>query len=230
MRNIWILLVLFPAILFAHDEQALSYDRIHLTASATAPVDNDTIIAILNAQEEGEHAAELADQVNKRVRWGMESAKKNPQIKAQIQAYNTYPIYHENNITGWRVSQTLRLESQNMTQVSELLSDLQSKLNLQSISFRVSPKEKNAAENALISEALSAFNERAKLIANELGSTAFRMVDLNVSTSGSAPPLFRGKSMRMEMMSADVAAPSLEAGESKLTVTANGEIELMNAD
>jgi predicted secreted protein len=230
MRKVWILLVFFPTILFAHDERKVFYDRIHLTASATAPVDNDTIIAVLSAQEEGEHAAKLADQVNKRVLWGMGLAKKSPQIKAQIQAYNTYPIYHENNITGWRVSQMLRLESQDMTEVSELLSDLQSKLNLQSISFRVSPKEKNAAENALISEALAAFNARAKLIANELGSTAFRMVDLSVSTSGSAPPLFRGKSMRMEMMSADVAAPSLEAGESTLTVTANGEIELIKVD
>jgi predicted secreted protein len=30
----------------------------------------------------------------------------------------------------------------------------------------------------------------------------------------------------MEMMSSDVASPSLEAGESKLTVTVNGEVEL----
>jgi predicted secreted protein len=49
---------------------------------------------------------------------------------------------------------------------------------------------------------------------------------MNVSTSGSVPPPYRGKSMRMEMMSSDVASPSLEAGESKLTVTVNGEVEL----
>ena len=231
MPKLWIVLLFLPVTLLAHGEQETHYDRIHLTASATGSVGNDTIVATLNTQEEGKSAAELADKINQRISWGVELTKKYPQISAQTQAYNTQPIYHKSNITGWRVSQTLRLESHNMTVVSDLLGELQAQLNLQGIQFSVSPEQKNDAENTLIAEALAAFNVRAKLIANELGQVNFRLVNLDVATSGSAPPLYRGKSMRMEMMSsADVAAPSLEAGESTLTVTVNGEVELVKRD
>ncbi len=226
MRNVWMVLLFLPSLLLAHGEQEMRYDQIHLSASATRSVDNDTIVATLSVQEEGKHAAVLADKVNQRIRWGIERAKKYPQISAQTQNYNTQPVYYKNNITGWRVSQTLRLESHNMTVVSELLGELQAQLNLQGIQFSVSPEQKNHAENTLIAEALAAFNVRAKLIAGELGHVDFRRVNLDVSTSGSVPPPFRGSSMRMEMMSADIAPPSLEAGESTLSVTVKGEIEL----
>ena len=225
-KRLWMVLIFLPATLLAHGEQETRYDQIHLSASATGSVENDTIVATLSAQEEGKQASKLADKVNQRIRWGIELAKKYPQIKSQIQAYNTQPIYHKSNITGWRVSQTLKLESHKMTEVSELLGELQSQLNLQGIRFSVSPEQQNDAENTLIAEALAAFNVRAKLIAGELGQPNFRLVNMNVSTSGSVPPPYRGKSMRMEMMSSDVASPSLEAGESKLTVTVNGEVEL----
>lgn len=226
MRNLWLLLICLPVIVFAHDEPETHYDRINLTASASGQVDNDTIVATLNAQEEGKNAAEIADRVNRRIHWGMQIARQNPRVKVQTEAYNTQPIYHKSNITGWRVSQSIRLESQAMTEVSELLGELQGKLNLQGIRFSVSPENRNGAENNLIAEALAAFDVRAKLVAKELGHAGFKLVNLHVSTSGSAPPPFRAKSMRMEMMSADVAPPSLEAGESRLTVTINGEIEL----
>jgi predicted secreted protein len=227
MRKLcYLLLLCLPMLVLAHNEQETHYDRINLTASASGQVDNDTIIATLSALEEGKNVAGLADRVNQRIRWGMDISKKNPQIKVQTQAYNTQPVYHKSTIKGWRVSQSFQLESQDVLAVNELLSELQSKLNLQGISFEISPKRRHDTENKLIVEALATFNARAKLVATELGHADFRLVNMQVSTSGSMPPSYRSKSMRMEMMSAKVAAPSLEAGESSLTITVNGEIEL----
>jgi predicted secreted protein len=121
----------------AHDDET-HYDRIHLSVSATAQLENDTMVATLSAQEEGSQAAELSAMVNKRIRNALELVKKHPQIKHQTNAYSSNPIYNKNKISGWRVSQSLRLESSNMALMSDVLGELQADLALQSMQFTVS--------------------------------------------------------------------------------------------
>jgi len=227
MKSLFLMmLVLFSPLLWAESE-ATHYDRIHLSASASGRVDNDTIAATLFAQEEGKKTSILADKVNQRIKWATDIAGENPKIKVQTQAYSTNPIYNKNKVSGWRVSQSIRLESKDMAAVSEILGRLQEQLGLRSVSFSVSPEQRNGAENRLISEALAAFETRAKIIAGDLGHEQYRVVDLRVSTAGGAPVYQARGGMRMEaMMSASVAPPALQAGESILTVSVDGEIEL----
>ena len=220
------LLLLFSSALWAENE-VTHYDRIHLSASASGRVDNDTIAATLFAQEEGNKTSALANKVNKRIHWAVNIARKNSKIKVQTQAYSTNPIYNKSKVSGWRVSQSIRLESKDMAAVSEILGQLQEKLGLRSLSFSVSPEQRNGAENGLISEALAAFETRAKIIAQDLRHTQYRIVDLRVSTAGEMPVYQARGGMRMEaMMSASVAPPALQAGESRLTISVDGEIEL----
>ena len=63
----------------AHDDET-HYDRIHLSVSATAQLENDTMVATVSAQEEGSQAAELSALVNQRIRNALELVKKHPQI------------------------------------------------------------------------------------------------------------------------------------------------------
>ncbi len=220
------LLLLLPLATIAHEQVKDQYDRIHLSASATGRVDNDTIVATLYAQAEGSQAAALADEVNKRINWGVEQLKKYQKIKVQTQSYNTYPIYTKSNITGWRVRQSFRMESQDMALVSNLLGDLQSKLALENVSFSVSPEQRNSAENTLIEEALAAFEIRAKLIAKSLGRSNYVIAKINVNTSGGNHYPQPRAMMRMNSMSESVAAPQMQAGESSLTVNVSGEVEM----
>ena len=217
------MMLVFPLFADAH-EVADHYDRIHLSASAQTQVENDTVIAVLYAQEEGSDASQLANLVNTHISKAVEIVKQHEAIKLQTSGYSTSPVYHKNKISGWRVRQTLRLESRDMTLVSNLLGQLQQTLALQEINFSVSPQLKNSTDDRLITEALEVFEQRAKKITLQLGRKNYKIVDINVSTS---PGHYPRRHYEAAMMSAaKVAAPSIEGGEQTLQVTASGQIEM----
>ena len=218
-----LLLLALSTPLLAHDNDT-HYDRIHLSASAQQQIDNDTLIVTLYAQEEGNDVSTLADSVNQKIRQAVEIVKPHADIKLQTSAYNTSPVYHKNKINRWRVRQTIRLESRNMTRLSELLGVLQQQLVLQKMQFAISPELKNRTDDALISRALAAFDARARAVVKQLGRKAYKIVDLNIATTGGARPY--AMVARDAMMAAKVAAPAVEAGEQTVQVSVNGEIEL----
>ncbi|MGB5397031.1 MAG: SIMPL domain-containing protein [Gammaproteobacteria bacterium] len=224
MRNL-ILACLFilPVLAQAHETET-HYDRINLSASAQSRLANDTLVASLYAEEEGSNAAQLADIVNKKIQWAITTLKQHPQIKLQTSAYTTNPVYQKNKIVSWRVRQTLQLESLDMAKVSELLGQLQSRLALQGMHFTVSPQLKNTTDDALISEALAAFEARAQLVTQQLKRKGYKIVDLNIATSGS-PGGYQRYGMRA-MALESVAAPAIESGEQDVQVTVSGSIEL----
>ena len=221
-------LLLFSSLYFnnawAHDNET-HYDRIHLSANASAKLENDTMVATVYAEEEGSQAAELSSIVNKQIRWGLDLVKKHPEIKHQTNAYSSNPIYSNNKIKGWRVRQSLRLESQDMTLMSDVLGKLQSELALQSMQFTVSADSKNQQDEKLIDKALQAFENRAKQVVKKLGRKNYKIVDINISTSGTigVRPQYQ---MRAMVMDAAESAPAISAGEQTVSVTVNGNIEL----
>ncbi len=213
----------FSACVLAHDVTD-HYDRVHLSASAQTRVDNDTVIGTLFAQEEGSDAAQLANLVNERIASAIALVKQHDSIRLQTSGYSTTPVYQKNKITGWRVSQTIRLESHDMTLMSDVLGRLQETLNLQNISFAVSPELKNRTDDVLIAEALQVFEQRASNIIKQLGRKNFKIVDINVATATSPYPQRRFEAA--VMAESKVAAPAIEGGEQTLQVTVTGQIEM----
>ena len=215
--------ILLPVAAPAH-EDADHYDRVHLSASAQTRVQNDIAIATLYAQEEGSDAAALANLVNTRIDEAVALVRQHDAIKLQTSAYTTSPVYHKNRITGWRVKQSIRLESRDMTLLSDLAGKLQQALNLQEISFAVSPELKNSTDDQLIGEALQVFEQRAKSITQQLGRRDFKIVEINVGNSADHYP--RRHYEAALMSSGKVTAPSIESGEQMLKVTVSGQIEM----
>lgn len=222
-RLLTLVLLILPFQLMAHETET-HYDRIHLSASAQQQIENDTIIATLYAEEEGSNVAQLANTVNKKINWAVDAVKKHSDIKLQTSAYSTHPVYHKSKINRWRVRQTVRLESQNMTKVSELLGQLQSKLALQGMHFAVSPELKNRTDDALITDALTAFEKRAEIVVKQLARSAYKIVSINIATSGGVRP--HRQFARTAMLAEAMDAPAVEAGEQTLQVTVSGHIEL----
>lgn len=215
--------LMLPAQLQAADEP-LRYDRINLSAEASQETDNDTLIAVLSAQKEGSDPAALSDRVNQLIGQAVVEAKKEPDIKLQTLGYQTSPTYQQQRLTGWRVKQSLRLESRNSELLSQLLSRLQGSLALESISYAISDEQRKEVEEALITQALDAFQQRARLITKQLGRDSYRLVEMRIINSGqSAPPMrMRASSMLLEA----AAPPTLEAGTQTLRVEVSGTIEL----
>jgi predicted secreted protein len=216
--------LLLPNALLA-EEQPPRYDQINLSAEASRETDNDTLVVRLSAQREGSDPAALSDSVNMLIKQAVKQAKQEPEIKLQTLGYQTSPIYQQQRLTGWRVKQSLRLESRNVEKLSQLLSHLQESLALESISYAVSDELRQSVEEELTKQALDAFQKRAQLVTEQLGRKSYRLVEMTIHSDEQAiqPRRLRGSMMATQ---SSVAAPSLEAGTQTLRMKIDGSIEL----
>ena len=219
------LIGLFLGLPVAAAEAPLRYDQIDLSAQASMEVDNDTLIAVLYAQQEGQDLSSLTDEVNLTINQAVAQAKTAEGVTVQTLGYQTSPIYQQQRLSGWRVRQSIRLESRQSGHLSQLLSRLQSTLALDSLSYAVSPERRKSVEDKLIEQAIDAFQRRAKLVAEQLGHKRYRLVQMSIDTSGQTPQPLRVRANMMALQS-PAAAPSLEAGSQTIRVDVNGRIEL----
>lgn len=221
-----LLIALYTTSAIAHNEPP-QYNRVHLDESARTEVDNDLLVVVLSAQAEGRDAATPADEVNRLMDWAVSLGRSHPEVKLQTLGYQTHAIYNKDKIRGWRVSQSLRLESRDNRLLGDLVAKLQAQLHVQSLGYEVSDEQRRAHLDELTAAAIARFQARAKHIAGALGRTGFRLVNLQINDSRNRPmPLARG--MMMEAAKADfsVAPATIEAGTQELTVSVSGEIEL----
>ena len=206
----------------AAEPQSPLFDTVSLSTQAETEVDNDRIEAVLFAEREGNDPAQLADSVNREIEWALQQLKSARGIDASTPAYQTFPLYQQGHITGWRVRQTLRLASTDMAAVSAMLGRLQARLKLQGVNFVLSPDKRRMVEEQLTREALTRFTARAAMIAKQLGRGGYRLVSLQVNGNGANPPRPQFAAMRSDA----VAAPRLEGGRSEVQVTVSGTIQL----
>lgn len=228
MRNIAALFIgaLFIGAAVADDEDSATYNRINLSVSAEQQVANDTVIAELFSEREGEQAANIAAEVNENIAWAVERAQDVEQVSVQTTGYHSQPVYRKQTIVGWRVRQSIRLESRDTTSLSALVGELQQRLAMGSIIYAISPALRARAENELITQALSSFGDRARLITKELGRSDYRIVRLDVGTSGTPMQRMRAERMGYGMQAAAEAPPVIESGVQVVRVSINGTIEL----
>ena len=210
----------------AAEETGGRFDQINLSAQASTEVDNDNLIVVLYAQKEGSDSASLSDSVNRAIAQAVAEAKQTEGVKVQTLGYQTSPIYQQQSLSGWRVRQSIRLESRQNKVLTELLSRLQSHLALASINYAVSPEQQQAVEERLIKQAIDAFRQRATLITEQWGRKTFRLVEMNIHTGNQPVQPMQLRASMMSMQERTIAAPTLEAGSQTLSVEISGRIEL----
>jgi predicted secreted protein len=214
------LVAALPAL--AQDPSPPLFNLVTLSAQAAREVANDTLHATLAAEAEGSDPAQLADGVNRTMRRALDLARGYGGVKVRSGNYQTYPVYDRTRIVRWRVRQELRLESTDFGAATELIGKLQASLAVTQFSHGVSGEARRQAEDALIGEAIAAFEARARLASQALKAKGHRLRDLNLATEGPLPP----RPLVMRTMAADAAPPALEAGSTRITVTASGTVQL----
>lgn len=202
------------------------FDQVSLSASASSEVANDVLTADLFAQAEGQEAQSLASEVNRKIAWGLEQAEKASEVSARTLDYRTQPVYRNSRVDGWRVSQSLRLESRDTDAISKLIGVLQKQLSVRSVNYTVSPEHRKDAEDRLIDEAIAAFSERAERVAAAFGKSGYRLVSVQVDTNDALPSPRPYAARAMAMSESAVAPPTLDAGTSEIRVVVSGTIEL----
>ena len=208
---------------FADDE--LRYNQVRLQSQQTEAVSNDTMHVSMNTYAEMQDPAKLAAKINNDMEWALQQAKQVQGVKINTGSYQTWPITRKEVTTGWRGQQDLVLESADTETLSRLVGQLQDRLQIKSMSFTVSDEKRAEVENRLIDAALDSFKQRAGIIGDNLKASGFRIVEINVNSSTQRPPMLRqAKMATMSMEASDAVA--VEGGESDVSVTVNGTIEL----
>ena len=112
--------------------------------------------------------------------------------------------------------------------MSELVGTLQSRLQMQSLQFSVSPDKRRQVENELIERALTAFQQRADLIRKSLGAQGYSLLEVNVHTGGQDRPIPIVRAEAVPMMSrASVTPPAMKQGTSRVAVEVSGKVRLL---
>jgi predicted secreted protein len=208
-----------------HADTDSHYNRVQLQAQQLESVSNDTMHVTLNTFGEARDPASLATQINDDMEWALGIAKRQEGITAGTGGYQTYPVYKDNVLKGWRGEQSLELEGRDSRAMSRLVGELQEKLQVKSMSFSVSDEKRTEVENRLISRALDAFKARAAIVVGNLHASGYRIVDITIGTSSQRPPVPYPVGRMVATMQAE-SRVAVEAGESNVSVTVSGAIEL----
>lgn len=196
-----------------------------ITAEGNAEAVNDLAGALAYFEATEANPSSLADKVNKVIAQALALAKDFPSVKVATAGTNTFPVYDRDGrtLTAWRMRSQIRLESRDIAAMSSLIGKLQSRLAVSQISLEPSPETRRTAENEATVAAISDFRRRAQLVADTLGRK-YRIQRLSINQSGSHPPIFMRA--KVAMASAEAAPTPIEAGESTVTVSINGTVEL----
>lgn len=222
------LLLPLSALCFAEETRThvASFD-----VTANREVANDIAYATLFVELTDADPAGLAGQVNQALAAGVKQARQGGAMQSVRTAYSTYPVYGKNNRQdGWRSRGELRLTSKDFAALSRLIGNLQkpaegSPLQLASIRYGVSDEARKKAEDALLEEGMKAFRVRADLLRKGMGGKGWKLLNLAVNSRTASPvPMADGFA---PMLKAAAAPAPVEGGESNMSVTLRGSIQIL---
>lgn len=199
---------------------------IDLAAEAGRPAANDMVRASVYSEASGSNPADLARQVNGNIGEALKLIREKKGVTVKSGNQSTYPIYTQSRkIDGWRMRSELLIESKDFGAVSELLGRLQQmRLAVGDIAQMPSPETRRQVEDEAMREAIRAFQNRAAVVAEQLGK-GWKIKQMNINQGGGGPvPIMRGA--RAAMLAADATPAPIEAGESTITTHVTGQIEL----
>lgn len=208
----------------------LHYNQISLRAEASQEVARDLMIVTLYTEDQNADPAKLAAAVSTTLNKAIGQAKQVKDITLRQGSRNSYPIYDSKGqkITGWRERAELRLESADFAALSKLTGELLTDLKMGGMDFAISTATRQSSEDALLKDAVAAFKARAQLATEALGGKGYKIVNLNLNTNGYPQPYLRAPMMmKAASMDAESVTPEVEAGTSKVSMTADGAIEVL---
>ena len=206
------------------------YNQVSLRSEVSQEVSHDRMHVTLYTEAQDTDPARLAKKVTETLNGALTQARRAKDVTLRQGTRRSYPIYDEKGqkIRAWRERAELRLESAEFAALSQLTGELLQTLNMGGMSFSVSDELRKRHENELLREAVQAFGARATLTSEALGGTGYRLVNLNLHSSGFAQPvLYRAPAKMMMEASSDAIAPQVESGTTRISIQADGMIEVI---
>lgn len=215
----------FSNSVFATDETGVK-NRVSFQVESGRDVRNDLMLVVMKVLIEDRKPEQVAEEINRTMSWAMEQIKPEQAVKAESGNYRTWPVHEDKKIVRWRGQQELWLESADAERLAALLAVLQSKLQVQSMQFQVSPENRESVVNELIDDSLKAFRQRAGIISRSLGASGYQLDDVTINTRGQPPVVPVRMHAAAMAESAGSSQPALERGTSRVTVQVSGSVKL----
>ncbi|OWJ94122.1 hypothetical protein B6S59_14920 [Pseudomonas sp. A46] len=205
------------------------YNQVAVRAEVSQEVAHDLMHVTLYSEAQNTDPAKLADEITRTLNAAVDKARKTKGVTLSLGSRNSYPVYDEKGqkITAWRERAELRLESADFATLSQLSADLMGQLKMAGMNFSIAEKTRKTHEDDLIKQAVDAFKARAQLATDALGGKGYKLVNLSLNSAGFQPPQpIMMRAMAAKGYAADSAVPEIEAGTSRVNVTADGTIEV----
>jgi len=215
-------------------EQAPKATHINVSATSSTILPNDEAVVIYRIEATGKNASTLRKKVNQISQHIQASLRGEKGIKQATLSRNMQMLWRYDNIkkrqvrNGWKLVQREQLRSKRIDAIASWVDDIEKAgAHLDNLNFRVSHEAMVKAQDALRLQAIKAFRQKANAFAKALDVKSYH-ID-NLRTTQGMPPIYRrNRNVEMAMMakSADAPAPSLNAGEDKISVTVSGNLSL----
>lgn len=205
------------------------YNQVALRAEVGQEVAHDRMYVTLYGEAQDKDPGKLAAAITTSLNKAVEQARKVKGVNVSLGNRNSYPVYENegSKISAWRERAEVRLESADFASLAQLSADLLGELKMAEMNFAVADATRQQSEDALIKEAVAAFKARAQLATEALGGSGYKLVSLNLNSGGFQPVMpMRAMAMESDSFSKSAPAPQIEAGSSKVSMAADGVIEV----
>jgi len=204
--------------------------HVSLSAAAATELANGEVNVQFRVQAEGKKSSLLRQQVNRISANIRQQLQTRSDVKLTTTSRRLEPLWayppatRKRQRIGWRMLQTGTITSTKLEAVSGWLDIIErAGAELTGLQFRVSAATLRSVQNQLQLQAIRKFRRKAGDIAKGLNAKTFRILRLRTNASQPSYPVRSG----MAMMAAKAeAAPALSVGETRVSVTVSGEIEL----
>ena len=203
-----------------------TYNRVSYQVTEQMEVNNDEITVTMSIERDNQDATKLADEINQLIISANKTIQKFPDVKSSTSDYSIRPIYtRDKRLDHWRGASSIVLKSQSNEAMAALVQILQKTMAIKSTRYSVSADRKEDIQAGMIEVALKKFNARAEMVSKSMGFKKYRLVEVSISNSGNTPrPIYAMASTKA--MSESIAAPTFDSGDTTLSVSVSGTIEM----
>lgn len=213
-------------------------NQMTLAATASREVALDVLSVTLAATREGPEAAMVQSELTRALEAALAEARPlaSPgQLEVRTGAFSLSPRYASASargadgapaIVGWIGRAELQLDGRDQKAVAQLAGKLNT-MRVARVGFSLSREQREAAEAETTRQAIARFRERAQTYAQQFGFAGYTLREVQVGLQdapGYAP--VRAPMVRALGASAAEAAIPVEAGQTTVSVTVSGSVQL----
>jgi predicted secreted protein len=173
--------------------------RLYLQESASRDVEQNVLVATVQAHADAASAAQAQAAVNETMAVAVDRVGAEAEIRAATGSYSVYQRRdRDNRPVGWVAEQDLRLTSQDPAALLELTGRLQEMgLNLVGLGWQVDDETRRKVRDELTIAAIATLRQRAEAIAASLDMQVANIDTLRVggAMEGPGPMMMRAEAM-----------------------------------